>query len=159
MKLEKTRFSFLATLAVLAGAFGWSLGRLWPHWFQMQMSIPMLNAWTMWLIALSLLIWTIVARPKLLRKKNSIPLPPIVAARSAALALAGSRVGALVLGFYLGLLALNLNLPETPDGNDRLITIGLIVLAAILLIGTAIWLERLCQVKQPPSDDGATAKA
>ena len=157
MYLGRTRFRLLITLAVLAGSLGWSLGRLWPHWFLTELAVPVANAVTMWLISAALLVWTIVARPKLTRQKFAKPLPPIVAARTAALALSGSRAGSLVFGFYIGLLIINLNLTRTPEVTARLMTITLVLIAAALLIGVSLWLERLCEVKQPP-DDGAAAQ-
>lgn len=159
MKIERTRYSLLVSLTLLAGALGWSLGRLWPHWFLMELPVPIANAITMWLISVSLLIWTLVARPKLLRKDFAKRLPPIVAARTAALALAGSRAGSLVIGFYLGLLLINLGLTRNSEVSSRLLTIGLTLLAAVVLVGTALWLERLCEVKQPPDDGSALTKA
>ena len=159
MRIQRTRYSLLVSLTVLAGALGWSLGRLWPHWFLMELSVPVANAITMWLISISLLVWTLVARPKLLRKDYAKRLPPIVAARTAALALAGSRVGSLVLGFYLGLLILNLGLTRTAEVTSRLLTIGAVLVAAVVLIATALWLERLCEVKQPPEDGSALTSA
>ena len=125
----------------------------------MELSVPVANAITMWLISISLLAWTLVARPKLLRKDYAKRLPPIVAARTAALALAGSRVGSLVLGFYLGLLILNLGLTRTAEVTSRLLTIGAVLVAAVVLIATALWLERLCEVKQPPEDGSALTSA
>lgn len=152
MKLQRTRLSFLAYLVLLAGALGWSLARLWPHWFLVQLPVPAINAVTMWLLAVTLLIWTLLARKRLQGKEPGNRLPPLVAARTVALAMAGSRVGALAFGFYLGLVAVNLQLTRTPDVDQRLITIALVAGASLLLTVTAVWLERICQVKQPPAD-------
>ncbi len=159
MKVQRTRYSLLVSLALLAGALGWSLGRLWPHWFLMELPVPVANAITMWLISTSLLIWTLVARPKLLRKDFAKRLPPIVAARTAALALAGSRAGSLVLGFYLGLLIINLGLTRNAEVSSRMLIIGAVIVAALVLVATALWLERLCEVRQPPDDGSALTSA
>jgi len=152
MKLQRTRISFLLYLVSLAGTLGWSLARVWPRRFLVQLPVPAINAVTMWLLAATLLIWTLLARRRLQGKEPGNRLPPMVAARTVALAMAGSRVGALVFGFYLGLAALNLQLTRTPDVDNRLITIALVAAASLLLTVTAVWLERLCQIKQPPTD-------
>lgn len=159
MKLERTRISFLVTLSVFTSAIGWSLARLWPHWFLVQLPVPALNAITMWFLALTLLVWTLMARKRLLGAKMTNRLHPLVAARTVALAMAGSRVGALVLGFYIGLLAVNFQLTRTPDVSNRLRVIALVAVAALLLCIIAVWLERLFQVKQPPTDGSDAASA
>lgn len=158
VKLEPTRINFLASLALLAGALGWSLARLWPYWFLVQLPVPAINAVTMWLLAATLLIWTLLARKRLQSSSPANRMPPLVAARTVALAMAGSRVGALVFGFYLGLLIMNLQLTRTTDVSHRLTTIALVTLASLVLTVTAVWLERLCQIKQPPTD-GAGAES
>ena len=159
MKLERTRITFLVWLGIFSAAFGWSLAGLWPHWFLVQLPVPPINAVTMWLLATTLLIWTLLARKRLQSEKRENRMHPLVAARTAALAMAGSRVGALVFGFYLGLLAVNLQLVRTPDVSQRLFTISLVTVAALILTATAVWLERLCQIKQPPTDDGSAEAA
>lgn len=159
MKLERTRISFLVWLGIFAAALGWSLARLWPHWFLVQFPVPSVNAVTMWLLAGTLLIWTILARKRLQGHKPGNRLHPLVAARTVALAMAGSRVGALASGFYVGLLAANLQLTRTPDVSQRILTIVLVAVASLVLTLTAVWLERLCEIKQPPSGgaDAGTA--
>jgi Protein of unknown function (DUF3180) len=159
MKLERTRISLLTALALLTAALGWSMARLWPHWFLVQMPVPPMNAVTMWLLATTLLIWTLLARKRLQSEIPSNRMPPLVAARTVALAMAGSRVGALVLGFYVGLLVINLQLIRSPDVSQRILIIALVALAALLLTVTAMWLERLCQIKHPPSDGSSTEPA
>ena len=159
VKLERTRISLLVYLVSLAGTLGWSLARVWPHRFLVQLPVPAINAVTMWLLAATLLIWTLLARRRLQGDNPSHRMHPLVAARTVALAMAGSRVGALVFGFYLGLAALNLQLTRTPDVSQRLLTISLVACASFVLTVTAVWLERLCQIKQPPSADADTERA
>lgn len=159
MKLERTRVSFLVSLVVLCAGLGWALARLWPRWFLVQLPVPAINAVTMWLLATTLLIWTLLARKRLLSKKPGNRMPPLVAARTVALAMAGSRVGALVFGFYVGLVGVNLQLTRTPDVSQRLKIISLVAVAALLLTVTAVWLERICQIKQPPSDSTGAQNA
>lgn len=146
-------------MGIAASAFGWSLAKLWPHWFLVQLPVPVINAATMWFLALTLLIWTLMARKRLQEEKPSNRLHPLVAARTVALAMSGSRVGALVFGFYVGMLIVNLQLTRTPDVSSRLLIIALVTVAALTLAVVAVWLERLCQIKQPPTDtpDGVTA--
>ena len=159
MKLQSTRISFLLGLGAVSAALGWSMARLWPHWFLVQLPVPSINAATMWLLAITLLVWTLLARKRLQGEKSASRMHPIVAARTVALAMAGSRVGALVFGFYFGLLAANLQITRTPDVSERLFTISLVAVAALVLTATGVWLERMCQIKQPPTDAGNTEPA
>ena len=153
VKLERTRIRFLIRLGFFTGTLGWSLARIWPHWFLVQLPVPKLNAVTMWLLALTLLIWTLLARKRLQGDTAGKRMHPLVAARTVALAMAASRAGALVCGSYVGILAANLQLTRTPDVNVRILTVSLVAVASFVLTGTAVWLERLCQIKQPPSGD------
>jgi len=159
MNMPPTKPSLLAALALLAGSLGWSLAHLWGQWFDTQMPLPWLTAVMMWLLAVSLFMWTISARSRLNPKPGQPRIHPIVAARSAALALAASRTGALVFGFYGGVLIFNLDLMATDAGRARVIIAGLILLASLLLIVVALWLERLCRIRKPPSDDSTVASS
>jgi hypothetical protein len=77
-------------------------------------------------------------------------MPPLVAARTAALALAASRTGALIGGFYLGVALGLLGVSDTPTGSSSLSAALTSVLACAVLVGAALWLERLCRL---PEDD------
>jgi len=59
----------------------------------------------------------------------------------------------------VGLLVINLQLTRTSDVSQRILIIALVALAALLLTVTAVWLERLCQIKQPPTDGTGTEPA
>ena len=78
-------------------------------------------------------------------------MPPLLALRTAALALAVSRAGSVVGGFYLGV-AVALS-PSWDIAYVRGLIIAALV-AAIgsgLLVAAGLWLERICRI--PPSDD------
>ena len=100
--MKPTKVRLLLTLAVLAGAIGWGAVSLIQGQSGRILPVPWLAASTMWILALALGIWTLLARPRLQRRPGTKSLPPIVAARTAALAMAASRTGSLVGGFYLG---------------------------------------------------------
>lgn len=157
MNLAPTKPSLLAALSVLAGSLGWSLAHMWDQWFDTQMPLPWLTAVMMWILTISLFMWTITARTRLNPKPGQPRMHPIVAARSAALALAASRTGALVFGFYGGVLIFNLDLMNSDAGRNKVIVAGFILLASVLLIVTALWLEKLCRIRKPPSDDNTVA--
>ncbi len=85
--------------------------------------------------------------PHLQRRPPGDRMPPLVAARTAALALAASRTGALVGGFYLGVSAALLGAVSTPSGQASL-TASIIALGACaVLVGAATWLESMCRLR------------
>ena len=102
--LTPTRISYLLYLAIITTGIGFIVATIWPQIFGQAFATPWLSAITMWLLAMALLVWTLLARKKIKPEKGKPKLDPILAARSAALAMSASRVGALALGFYLGVL-------------------------------------------------------
>lgn len=79
---------------------------------------------------------------QMLRASN--PLPSLVAARSAALALAASRTGALLSGFYFGI-ALSSLLNFQVVAVQATFWNSLIAAAfSVILAGLGLWLERIC---------------
>lgn len=147
-----TPLRLLVALAALAGAVGWGISALVMGQAGRIVPVPSLAPITMWMLAVALLGWTLLARPRLLRQPGSRPMHPVLAARTAALAMAGSRTGALIGGFYAGVLLAVIPRTETQTGLTTLWAAALTVSAALLLIVVALWLERLCQL--PARDDG-----
>lgn len=147
-----TPLRLLVALAALAGAVGWGISALVMGQAGRIVPVPSLAPITMWMLAVALLGWTLLARPRLLRQPGSRPMPPLLAARTAALAMAGSRTGALIGGFYAGVLLAVIPRTETETGLSTLWAAALTVAASILLVVVALWLERLCQL--PARDDG-----
>jgi hypothetical protein len=83
------------------------------------------------------------------RKPGTAPVDPLAVARYVALAKASSLVGALAAGFCAGLTAW-LALEPTKAAHDDLRTAAAGLIAAALLIGAALWLERACRVPDDP---------
>lgn len=148
--LTPTRISYLLTLALLAGGVGWLVTTLWPLFFGQAFATPWLTALTMWVLAAALLIWTLLARKKIKPEKGKPRLDPLLAARSAALAMASSRVGSIALGFYLAVFAENLLLENSPASRTRVFVSALTALASLLTVAIGLWLERLCRLPKPP---------
>lgn len=147
-----TQVRLLIGLAALAGAIGWGVSALVMGQAGRIVPVPWLAPLTMWMLGLALLVWTLLARPRLLHHPGSRPMPPVLAARSAALAMAASRTGSLVGGFYLGVLLAVVPRTESQTGIATLWAAALTTAAAIVLTVVAVWLERLCQL--PARDDG-----
>lgn len=149
--MQQTKISMLAVLAVLAAAVGWSLAQLWPTLFGQGMPVSVGSAIAMILVFVTLLIWTLMTRARLKPDATINRLHPIVAARTAALAMSASRVGSLAFGFYVGVLLANIAADYSSAGTDRIRISAVTAIASLLTAFVALWLERICQIKEPPS--------
>ena len=150
--MQPTKISMLAVLAVLAAAVGWSFAQLWPTFFGQGMPVSIGSAIAMILVFLTLLTWTLMTRARLKPGATINRLHPIVAARTAALAMSASRVGALAFGFYVGVFLANVAADYSSAGSDRIRISAITSIASLLTAAVALWLERICQIKEPPTD-------
>jgi hypothetical protein len=73
-------------------------------------------------------------------------LEPVVAARSAALALSSSRVGSIALGFYGGVLLLNALTLDTEASHRCVRITSATVVASFVVLVVGLWLERICRL-------------
>src|ERR1039457_2881985 len=90
------------------------------------------------------------ARPRLSARRGSKPILPIAVARMAALAKASSLAAALVGGLTAGfLIYVSGSMDKATLRSDALVASSTVV-AAILLVMAALYLERGCRI---PADD------
>lgn len=150
--MQQTKISMLAVLAVLAAAVGWSFAQLWPTFFGQGMPVSVGSAIAMILVFITLLIWTLMTRARLKPDARVNRLHPIVAARTAALAMSASRVGSLALGFYVGVFLANIVAEYSSAGTDRIRISAVTAFASLLTSAVALWLEKICRLKEPPAD-------
>jgi hypothetical protein len=150
--MQQTKISMLAVLAILAAAVGWSFAKLWPTLFDQGMPVSVGSAIAMVLVFVTLLIWTLMTRARLKPGATLNRLHPIVAARTAALAMSASRVGSLAFGFYVGVFLANIVAGYSSAGTDRIRISVVTAVASLLTAAVALWLERICQIKEPPSN-------
>ena len=150
--MKPTRLRLLLPLLVVASSIGWSLARLVQHWTDQFTVVGWSMPTTMAILAAALLVWTLLARPRLLRKPGHAPLAPLAAARSAAMALAASRVGTLLAGMHLGLAVAVLPVRSAPTAREELLIAGLTFVFSVAFTAVGWWLEVLCRVKGDPGD-------
>jgi len=150
--MQPTKISMLAVLAILAAAVGWSVAQLWPTFFGQGLPVSIGSAIAMILVFVTMLIWTLMTRARLKPGATVNRLHPIVAARTAALAMSASRVGSLAFGFYVGVLLANVAANYSSAGTDRIRISAVTAVASLLTAAVAIWLERICQIKEPPTN-------
>lgn len=155
--MTPTRPRTLAAVAAITFAVGWLLVAAVDALAQRLVQVPWAAAVALGLMAFALLVWTLLARPRLLRKPGRPPLNPLVAARTAALAMAASRTGAGVFGFYAGVALGQLHAWDTPAGRDYVLAAAAAAIASLLLAGIALWLESLCRLRGDDDEGDAAA--
>jgi hypothetical protein len=149
--MRPTRIRDLLLIAIFAAALGWALVRLTDSIMDRYPPVPWLAPATLALFGLALLLWTLGVRGRLLNRPGTKPLPPLLAARTAALALAASRTGALVAGGYLGGAMAFSSQWQNPAARSHGINALLSVGAAIAITVVALWLERICRLPEDPT--------
>ena len=168
--MNQTRWVPLVAIAAIALAVGWVLVDVVERVSGRILGVPWLAAVALWVLALGVLGWTLLSRGRLGEKPKAGPapvmgapeaphrvgsdkrMPPLVAARTAALALAASRTGALIGGFYLGIALGLIGVRDTPTGSASFSAAMASVIACVVLVGAALWLESLCRLRD--GDDG-----
>jgi hypothetical protein len=138
---------------VVAGAVGWGVVTVVDAYSDGSLPVPWTAPVVMAVLAVALALWTRGTRARLAGRPGTTPMEPIVAARSAALAMAASRTGAIVAGFYSGVALALLPSWEVAYVRERVVIALLTVLGAGLVIAAALWLEHVCRVPPDTSDD------
>jgi len=150
--MTPTRAKTLIALAVVAGAVGWGLVHVVDSWTGRLLPVPWLAAAAMWLLAGATAYWALASRPRLQGRPDAKPMPPVVAARTAALAMAASRGGALVAGFYAGVAIAMVGSISVPTGGATFWSATFASLGALALVVAALWLEHICRLPIGPDD-------
>ena len=154
-----TRKRDLTAATVLAAALGYLLVMLLYQWFP---PITLLTGVSLLAVAIAEAAWAFYVRTKI--NDGEIGdgpgwLHPLAVARSVVIAKASAWVGAVVLGWWVGVLIYLLPRRTTlrVAGED---TAGASVAAvcALALVVAALWLQHCCKSPQEPPDnaDGAT---
>lgn len=168
--MKPTRVVPLVSLAAIGLAIGWVAVELVGRLAGRILSVPWLAAGALWLLALAVLAWAVISRSSLVdshdressrvRPATVTPgqgstrkrMPPLVAARTAALAMAASRTGAVIGGFYLGIALALISAIGTVTGASSLGAAIACVVACLLLVIAAVWLESMCRLRDRGDD-------
>lgn len=165
--MKPTRWVGLLAMAAVGLAIGWVAVDLVSRFSGRILGVPWLAPAALWILALAILIWAVVSRPSLVDDDARTPLrpataaaprrtvatsnrrrmPPLAAARTAALALAASRTGAVIGGFYLGITLALIPVRDTPSGSTSMTASATAVIACAVLTGAAVWLESMCRIR------------
>jgi len=143
----------LLAMLVISAAVGWGVTTLVDAYADRTLPVPWTAALVMFLLALALALWARGTRARLAHAPGTKPIEPLVAARSAALAMAASRTGAIVAGFYAGVAIAFAASWEVSSVRERVVVALVTVLGAGLVVFSALWLERVCRVPPDADDD------
>lgn len=152
--MRPTSVRMLLLVALASALAGW----FWADLIDSNGRLPSV-AWlavlVIWVVAAFVGVWALVARRRLHPKPGAPRMAPLVAARTTALALAGSRTGAVVFGLYGGIGLRLLQETAIAAGRERLLAATLASVGGLLLAGLALWLEHICRVPGGPDDEAA----
>lgn len=157
--MKPTSVPWLVGVATIAGLIGWVL----VDWVDGRGRLPALP-WSavvvVWVVAGFVGAWTLAARRRLHpppdAPRRSAPMTSVVAARTTALAFAGSRTGVIVFGLYGGAALRLLQETGVAAGRERLLAAALAGLGGLVLTVLALVLERICRLPEDTDDpDGA----
>lgn len=142
----------LAAVAGIALVLGWVLADVFETLWQRTFPVPWSSVITVGACAVALAGWSWNLRRRFLL--DPVPVDPFVAVRSAALAMAASRAGAVTTGLYAGIGIWFATDLSVPIARERALICAVGVVVSLALVAAAYWLERICRL---PSDDEDSA--
>ena len=143
--MRPTSVSVLIVAALAAAALAWLL--LAAFYGSIGPNLPWSPAIVLAVLAVAEGLLAQNTSARIQRKPGAAPVDPLAVARYVALAKASSLVGALSSGFSAGLVAWLLVDGTEAAHDDLPAGIGGLV-AALLLVGAALWLERACRIPE-----------
>ena len=150
--MRPTRVSVLFAAAVLAGVVTWVVV---AQAYGSLPSLPAVGSVTLVILAIGELLFGLSVRSRLRNPATPVRqrLEPLFVVRLAVLAKASSHAAAVIAGMYAGFFGYTLGHLGKPEINADSRTSGLSVVAALALVGAALFLEYSCRVPPPPDDD------
>ncbi|MYS20584.1 Protein of unknown function [Streptomyces sp. DvalAA-14] len=153
--MRTLRIRTLAGVFAVALVLSWSVAHLWDT-FGTLPGVPVAAPIVLALIAVSLYATGLSLRSRLRAQRERRPgakgVDPLAAARSVVFGQASALVAALVAGLYGGAgVYLAMYKLDMDPRREQAIYAGLTVLAAVGVIATALFLERVC--KLPEDED------
>lgn len=151
--MTPTSLRLLLVTAVVGAVVGLLGARLWDLLTGAPPTVPWAAPAVLGLMAAGFAIAAWTLRPRIERREGHRPLDPFVAARTAVLALAGSRAGAAVTGVYLGYAAFVMTDLNTAFRRQMLLISLVASASGAAMAAAALWLERICRIKGGDDDE------
>jgi hypothetical protein len=148
--MRPTSFSVLIVAALAAAALAWLL--LAAFYGSIGPKLPWSPAIVLAVLAVAEALLAQNTGARIQRKPGTMPVDPLAVARYVALAKASSLVGALSSGFSAGLVGWLAVAGTEAAHEDLPAGIGGLV-AALMLVAAALWLERSCRIPERPDSE------
>ena len=150
--MTPTKISSLCVFAIVSGAVGYATAKIFDvlanRNLPLSWSLPALVG----ILALSIWLWTRGVASRLQGRPGTKPIDPLVVARSAAIAMATSRTGALVGGFVAGVIAALLGGWDVPYVREQIAAGAVTLVMSVLAVLAGLGLERACRVPPDSAD-------
>lgn len=165
MRLSRTRIRDLVAIAGVTALLAFAVLRVVASRGTLP-TVPWIAPVTVLAIGIGFVATALVLRPRLRRKPGTKPVAPLVAGRLVALAFAGSRAGAAIVGLYAGWLLAGLsvsNALDTEFGRERVVSAVVTSLTGLVMVAGGLVLERVLVIssdddpggpKRPPASSG-----
>lgn len=141
----------LALVGLISLVMGLAVADLYATATGRPIPVPLSSAITIAAVALVLVTWTEMFRRRMRAPDQRVD--PFVAVRSAALAMAASRGGAIICGMFLGVGSWYLFDLDSMAARQRVLICALGALAAFATTLAGLWLERICMLPDDDDDD------
>ncbi len=145
--MRPTSIPGLCGVAAAAALMGWGFAA-WVDGHGRLPSVPWMAVAIIWVVAGFVGAWAVFARRRLHPKPGSPRMAPMMAARTTALALAGSRTGAVIFGLYGGVALRLVQETAVAAGRERLLAAALAALGGLVLAVLSLWLEHNCRLPE-----------
>ncbi len=149
--MKPTSIPWLLGVAVVAAIAGWGFAA-WIDSVGRLPAVPWMAVVVIWTVVVFVGSWAVAARRRLRPESGTPPMAPMTAARTTALALAGSRTGAVVMGLYAGIALRLIEETAVPAARERLLAAVLAAFGGLVLAGLSLWLEHLCRLPEDHDD-------
>lgn len=155
--MTPTRPIVLLVVALISLIMGLAIADLYDTATGRPIPVPLSSAVTIAAVALVLVAWTEVFRRRMRAPDQRVD--PFVAVRSAALAMAASRAGAIICGMFLGVGTWYLFDLSSAAARQRVLICALGAFAAVATTLAGLWLERICRLPDDDDDDPRSGPA
>src|SRR5256885_5100587 len=150
-RLHPTNPATLVVLGLGAAAVAWIMV---ANYYGSIPVIPLLPSFTIFALAAFEAVLARTTKARIDRKPHTAPVDPLAVARYVVLAKASSPAASIFAGVYGGILVwLLVQRPQSTTINGDFLATGTGLVAALALVGAALWLERSCRVPKRPEDD------
>lgn len=160
--MNRTSILTVVKLSAIGFTFAFGLAKFFAEVSNGLLPVNAGSPISLAILDLAILVWvlTISSRlPKVIKDgkeakviASTNPLPPLVAARTVAFALSGSRVGSLLFGGYLGLAISAWTKQHIVAYFENAKYSFLSAIFGLLMIAISLWLERKCSPPNPVKD-------